>query len=47
MNNKLTLNLDKKVIEEAKNYARSNRVSLPKFIENYLDSLTKKHETKK
>lgn len=46
MNTKLTLNLDKKVIEEAKNYARSNRVSLSKLIENYLDSLTKNHEKK-
>ncbi|MDL2262506.1 DUF6364 family protein [Bacteroidales bacterium OttesenSCG-928-I21] len=41
MNTKLTLNLDKEVIEEAKTYARKNKVSLSKLIENYLNSLTK------
>jgi hypothetical protein len=46
MNTKLTLNLDKSVIDQAKNYAKDNRVSLSKLIENYLDSLTKRSEKK-
>ena len=41
MNTKLTLNLDKGIIEEAKSYAKENNVSLSKLIENYLNSLTK------
>ena len=46
MNTKLTLNLDKGVIEQAKSYAKNNSVSLSKLIENYLDSLTKRSEKK-
>ncbi len=46
MNTKLTLNLNKDVIEQAKSYAKNNRVSLSKLIENYLDSLTKRSEKK-
>ena len=42
MNTKLTLNLDKEIIDEAKTYAKSHRVSLSKLIENYLNSLTRK-----
>lgn len=42
MNTKLTLNLNKEVIEDAKNYAKSQRVSLSKLIENYLNSVTQK-----
>jgi hypothetical protein len=41
MNTKLTLNLDKEIIFEAKNYAKNHKVSLSKLIENYLKSLTK------
>ena len=41
MNTKLTLNLDKEIIEEAKTYAKSQSVSLSKLIENYLNSLTR------
>jgi hypothetical protein len=41
MNTKLTLNLDKEIIFEAKNYANNHKVSLSKLIENYLNSLTK------
>lgn len=41
MNTKLTLNLEKSIIEEAKSYAKENKVSLSKLIENYLNSLTK------
>ena len=40
MNTKLTLNLDKEIIQEAKTYAKSQSVSLSKLIENYLNSLT-------
>ena len=46
MNTKLTLNLDKSIIEEAKSYAKENKVSLSKLIENYLNSLTKKSDKK-
>ena len=41
MNTKLTLNLDKSIIEEAKSHAKENKVSLSKLIESYLNSLTK------
>lgn len=44
MNTKLTLNLNKSVIESAKDYAKENRVSLSKLIESYLNSLTKKQQ---
>ena len=37
MNTKLTLNLDKVVIDEAKYYAKINKMSLSKLIENYLN----------
>lgn len=40
MNTKLTLNLDKNVIEQAKAYAKKNKVSLSGLIENYLGSLS-------
>lgn len=49
MNTKLTLNLNKSIIDEAKSYAKKNHVSLSKLIENYLNSLTstsKKSTTK-
>ncbi len=44
MNTKLTLNLNKSIIENAKDYAKENRISLSKLIENYLNSLTKKQQ---
>jgi hypothetical protein len=40
MNVKLTLSLDKKVIDQAKKYARRNRTSLSKLIESYLGKVT-------
>jgi hypothetical protein len=46
MNTKLTLNLDKEIIEEAKTYAKNHHVSLSKLIENYLNSLTRKSKKK-
>ncbi|MDB4583593.1 DUF6364 family protein [Draconibacterium sp.] len=39
MNTKLTLNLDKTIIERAKVYAKSNKISLSRLIESYLASL--------
>lgn len=39
MDNKLTLKLDKFVIEKAKEYAVSNKRSLSRLIESYLRSL--------
>ncbi|TZF86397.1 hypothetical protein FW774_04955 (plasmid) [Pedobacter sp. BS3] len=44
MNTKLTLNLNKHIIESAKDYAKSHKVSLSQLIENYLNSLTQKNE---
>jgi hypothetical protein len=41
MNTKLTLNIDKQIIEEAKHYAREHGVSLSKLIETYLNSVTR------
>jgi hypothetical protein len=41
MNTKLTIRLNDNVIERAKNYAHSNKISLSKMIESYLNLLTK------
>jgi hypothetical protein len=41
MNTKLILNLNKEVLKQAKNYAKDNKLSLSKLIENYLGSLSK------
>jgi len=35
MNSKLTLSLNKNVIEQAKQYAKENNTSLSKMIENF------------
>lgn len=40
MDNKLTLKLDQKVIEQAKSYARQRNTSLSRLIESYLKHLT-------
>lgn len=42
MDTKLTVRLNKDVIEKAKEYAANHKVSLSKMIESYLDSLTRK-----
>jgi len=42
MDKKLTLSLDKTIIERAKDYAKSNNISLSKLIESYLTTLTKR-----
>ncbi|MDR3714494.1 MAG: DUF6364 family protein [Puia sp.] len=46
MDTKLTLSLDKKVIEQAKRYAKNKNISLSKLIEGYLNkvSLTERAE---
>lgn len=47
MKTKLTLRLDKDVIERAKIHAHNHKVSLSKMIESYLESITKQNvETK-
>ena len=45
MDTKLTLNLDKNVIDKAKKYARSHKISLSRLIESYLSSLISKQNT--
>ena len=45
MDTKLTLRLNKKVIDHAKKYANDNETSLSKLIENYLSAIT--DDTKK
>jgi hypothetical protein len=42
MDKKLTLSLDESTIEAAKLYAKSNKISLSKLIESYLNSLSSK-----
>jgi len=39
MDTKLTLNVDKNIIEKAKVYAKSHKVSLSHLIESYLAAL--------
>ena len=46
MDNKLTLKLDKLVIERAKGYARSHNRSLSRIIESYLKSLVTQNDSK-
>ena len=40
MDSKLTLKLNKSVIEQAKQYAKENNISLSRMIENYLQAAT-------
>ncbi len=42
MDTKLTLKLDKSIIDSAKEYAKEKNISLSKMIENYLQALTNK-----
>lgn len=44
MDTKLTLSLDNSVIEQAKEYAKSHKISLSKLIESYLSSLVSRKE---
>jgi hypothetical protein len=41
METKLTLSMDKEVIEEAKKYARNKNTSLSKLIKSYLVNITR------
>lgn len=43
MDTKLTLKLDKEVIEKAKEYAAKQKVSLSWLFENYLKAITNKN----
>ena len=45
MNTKLTLSLDRDIIEQAKQFAQSQHKSLSKLIEGYLRHVTKTKET--
>ena len=47
MNAKLTLNINKSVIDGAKLYAKENEMSLSKLIENYLNSFVKPPSTER
>lgn len=40
MDTKLTLKLDKDIIEKAKEYAAKQKISLSRFVENYLNAVT-------
>lgn len=46
MNTKLTLNVNKDVIEEAKKYAQSNNQSISALVQNYLSFITEQKSTK-
>jgi|TARA_B110000967_G_C18684738_1_gene459956 hypothetical protein len=46
MNTKLTLTLEKEIIERAKKYAKGEKRSLSDIIENYLKLITKKQKSK-
>ena len=47
MDKKLTLSLNQSIIEEAKQYAKTNGTSLSKLIESYLGSLLKQNVEKR
>lgn len=40
MDTKLTLKLNQQIIENAKEYAAKNKISLSRIIENYLQAIT-------
>jgi Family of unknown function (DUF6364) len=47
MTTKLTLTVEKSIIERAKTYAKNTGRSLSELIENYLDSITQENSTEK
>ncbi len=47
MNTKLTLSINQTVIDEAKEYAKSNGKSLSNIVEEYLKSLSNPHKSNK
>lgn len=46
MDTKLTLKLDESIIEKAKGFAKRQKTSLSKLIENYLHQITSEDEGK-
>jgi dsDNA-specific endonuclease/ATPase MutS2 len=46
MDTKLTLVIDKNIIERAKSYASTKKTSLSKMIESYLDRITEDEKLK-
>jgi hypothetical protein len=44
MNTKLTLNLNKHIVENARDYAKDHKTNLSQLIENYLSDLVKKEK---
>jgi len=46
METKLTLKLNKDIIDHAKTYAKEHNISLSKLIENYLQTVTLKRSRK-
>ncbi len=46
MDTKLTLKLNENIIEKAKEYAKSKKISLSDLIENYLQKLTDDKKSK-
>ncbi len=46
MDTKLTLKLEKTIIEKAKAYAKNKNISLSKMIENYLKAIIEKKNQK-
>ena len=46
MDAKLTLKLNERVIEQAKQYAKENNISLSRMIESYLQAVTLKKNNK-
>jgi hypothetical protein len=45
MSTKLTLTVEKEIIERAKQYAKNTGRSLPEIIENYLATITQENYT--
>ena len=45
MDTKLTLKLNKEVIEKAKEYASNRKISLSRIVEAYFQSLTTENDT--
>jgi len=43
MSTKLTLSINKSIIEKAKQYAKRNNQSLSQIIESYLEKITSQH----
>ena len=45
MDTKLTLKLNQRIIERAKEYASNKKMSLSRIVEAYLQSLTSENDT--